>query len=820
MGTVYLARDPDLNRAVAIKVLRDALFDEELLQRFLREARAAANLRHENLITIYDVGQHDHQPFMAMEYVDGKSLAEVIAERQPLTLGEKLFYIEQICAGLHYAHCAGIVHRDIKPANLMVDRQGVIRILDFGIARIEGSGMTSDGAMMGTLNYMSPEQMLGRPVDYRSDIFAIGAVAYELLSYQQAFGGTLDDGLLQRLPHEDPTPLVDLCPGMPGSLEPIVMRALAKRPEDRFANLEETRVAVREVRRSVDPQLEIELVATRQRGGSPDAKGAQTPGSPPARRELLERRARQIAIHRDAARAALAREDLDSATAACEDSLTLDPDDPEALKLLAEIQQTKLRRDQESKERHDRERTIRQRLADAEVKLSRGDIAGAAAQLQQALALDPRAPEALALLPRVKEAAAAAAVTLPDLLTSDLDRTIVINRRLGVRADAIAAGIGSLAWTRRPILLASGIIGIGAAIVIAILWLTPREGPSSSAEPKAAAVAQASPSAAAPAPVVAVGSASNSPAPASPTATNISEGFLQEQLDRITATYRNGDLGAALVLITPVLATTTDNRVRGLARTIAQSAQHSMTAAANAATNRKAPELAPGTLALAEQSRVLAERALGRNDFVEAGTQALLAAASYARAEREAMAATPTAVPLPQIPPAAAPSVAANTSVNSGPANSPASSTTSGVVPAAAPNAAVAAPAFTPSNALDRERAGILQALTRYQSAYRERSIQSLLAVYPSIPRETRQKLEKTFTRDCRDYDVTFGNMQPALNDDPTYATVTVRTTYSCQPKGAQAAQQASVQELFVLRKLGDAWLIESAGTMDAPRPR
>jgi hypothetical protein len=110
--------------------------------------------------------------------------------------------------------------------------------------------------------------------------------------------------------------------------------------------------------------------------------------------------------------------------------------------------------------------------------------------------------------------------------------------------------------------------------------------------------------------------------------------------------------------------------------------------------------------------------------------------------------------------------------------------------------------------------------LTRYQSAYRERSIQALVAIYPSIPRETRQRLERTFNRDCRDYDVTFGNMQPALNDDPTYATVTVRTTYTCQPKGAQAAQQASVQELFVLRKLGDAWLIESAGTMDAPRPR
>src|SRR4029453_16386655 len=113
MGTVYLARDPALDRFVAIKVLRDALLDDELLERFMREARAAANLRHENLITIYEVGQQDNQPFMAMEYVDGESLDKVIAAKQPLTLTQRLDYVEQICAGLYHAHCAGIVHRDV-----------------------------------------------------------------------------------------------------------------------------------------------------------------------------------------------------------------------------------------------------------------------------------------------------------------------------------------------------------------------------------------------------------------------------------------------------------------------------------------------------------------------------------------------------------------------------------------------------------------------------------------------------------------------------------------------------------------------------------
>jgi hypothetical protein len=246
-----------------------------------------------------------------------------------------------------------------------------------------------------------------------------------------------------------------------------------------------------------------------------------------------------------------------------------------------------------------------------------------------------------------------------------------------------------------------------------------------------------------------------------------------------------------------------------------------MTAAANAAANRNAAQLAAGTVALAEQSRTLAERAFSRKDFVEAGTQALLAAAIYSRAEREVVATTPASPPPPAVasapisspvssPPPAAPAV-----VSPPPAATPPAASATTV-----PSPALPTPSTASASALDRERAGILQALTRYQSAYRERSIRALVGIYPSIPRETRQRLEKTFTRDCRDYDVTFGNMQPALNDDPSYATVTVRTTYTCQPKGAQAAQQASVQELFVLRKLGDAWLIESAGTMDAPRPR
>ncbi|MDA1184058.1 MAG: serine/threonine-protein kinase [Acidobacteria bacterium] len=244
MATVYLGRDPDLGRQVAIKVIREEIRDREVLERFLREARAAAALRHPNIITVYASGEHEHQPYMAIEFVDGDSLAQIIHSRRTVALSDKISYLEQICSGLAFAHRAGIVHRDIKPANIMVDREDVVRILDFGIARVEGSAMTQDGSLMGSLNYMSPEQMLGRPIDHRSDIFSLGSVAYELLSYKQAFKGGLNDGLLHRLPHEDPPPLDEVCPGLPVALQRVVMRALEKEPEKRFQDLMEMRAAL------------------------------------------------------------------------------------------------------------------------------------------------------------------------------------------------------------------------------------------------------------------------------------------------------------------------------------------------------------------------------------------------------------------------------------------------------------------------------------------------------------------------------------------------------------------------------------------------
>ena len=840
MGTVYLARDPDLDRLLAIKVLRDLLFEDELVQRFLREARAAGNLRHENIITVYDAGQHDHQPFMAMEYVDGTSLAEIVRTRQPLALADKLSYLEQICAGLHHAHTQGIVHRDIKPANLMVDRRHVIRILDFGIARVEGSGMTKDGALMGTLNYMSPEQMLGRPIDHRSDIFAFGAVAYELIACERAFPGTLQDGLLQRLPHEPPRPLASLCPGLPDELEPIVLRALAKLPQDRFADLEEARIAIRQIRRQLDPDADVEPITPLRR--SPGGGPTPTPGTPSDRHDFLERRARQVAYHRDAARTAFQAQDLDGAAAACEDALTLDPDDREARQLLAEIELAREQRGLESKEKRERERTIRRHLADADLKLSKGDVTTAARLLDQALTLDPTNPAALALKSRLEQSASGGRVVAP---------TVVRPRaRSGTGEPSGAARVAEPSSpadgsaersTRRPMVIAAA-AAMAAVLVAIVLWgpwrdAAPGEPDSSvtarnenattatAPDPRVPAAPQPTPSPAAPPPPAATAPPAAVSAPVVAT-----DSTLQEQLARATATYRRGDLAGALAEIRPVLARTNDETARTLARTIAVDARREMTSAADAARRQKASDRSPGVLATAERARELADRAFRGNDFVEAGNQALLAAANYSLAEREAIAATraaaappvtargvdaatPTA-PAVSAPAAAAPPPAANPNAGVTP-NVPAvtpSPSPAAVATAPPPPSASPAPAAAAARALDVERAGILGAIGRYQNAYRERSVKALKAVYPGLPREMEQQLGRAFSRDCRAYDFAYLNPSVAFTpDDPTAATVTALTTYTCQPRSGQAAAGVSGQEVFMMRKAGDTWVIERA---------
>jgi serine/threonine-protein kinase len=270
MGTLYVARDPILDREVAIKVLRDA-DDEALRARFTREAKSAANLRHRNIVTIFDVGEHEGQPFIAMEYVHGPTFADLIREKVPLTLARKLALIEDLCTGLAYAHDSGIIHRDVKPANLMVDADDRLKILDFGIARVRAeSGMTQIGHMVGSANYMSPEQVTNRPLDGRSDMFAVGAVFFELLSGRRAFEADSVAGVLHKVLSESPEDLRALCPNLAPGIVAIVERSLAKDPAARFADLHAMGAEIAKLRLALGD--DSDAVVARSSGPGPAPK--------------------------------------------------------------------------------------------------------------------------------------------------------------------------------------------------------------------------------------------------------------------------------------------------------------------------------------------------------------------------------------------------------------------------------------------------------------------------------------------------------------------------------------------------------------------
>ncbi|HEY6214806.1 MAG TPA: serine/threonine-protein kinase [Vicinamibacterales bacterium] len=251
MGVLYLGRDPEIGRLVAIKVLRDDVHDEQIRERFRREA-TIGRLIHQNIIMVFDVGEHEGQPFITMEYIDGAIVSQLIEERLAMPLELRLRLVEQLCSGLHYAHGFGIYHRDIKPENLMVDRRRTLKILDFGVAHIDVAGskseMTQAGDLMGTFNYMSPEQVVGHKTDFRCDIFAVGAVMYELLSFQKAFPGSLHDGLLQRVLRDPPVPLDQLVPDIDPVLVTIVNKALEKDREQRYQDLAAMEADVARVR--------------------------------------------------------------------------------------------------------------------------------------------------------------------------------------------------------------------------------------------------------------------------------------------------------------------------------------------------------------------------------------------------------------------------------------------------------------------------------------------------------------------------------------------------------------------------------------------
>ncbi|HMQ33519.1 MAG TPA: serine/threonine-protein kinase [Chloroflexaceae bacterium] len=278
MARVYRAVDVLLQRQVAIKVLAAQLsLDEEFVRRFEREATTAANLRHPAIVTIYDVGEQDGLYYIAMEYVNGRSLHHVLEERATLGLGYAISLLDPVARALDYAHEQGAVHRDIKPHNILIDHDGRVLLTDFGIAQTpdsDGERLTRTGVFMGTPEYISPEQAEARRVDGRSDLYSLAVVAYEVITGRVPFAGATPQLIVahSQLP---PPPPTSVLAHLPGELDEVMARALAKAAERRFP----TGAALVEALRAVAGRYGVPTATREQLAGLADA-----PGAPPAPR--------------------------------------------------------------------------------------------------------------------------------------------------------------------------------------------------------------------------------------------------------------------------------------------------------------------------------------------------------------------------------------------------------------------------------------------------------------------------------------------------------------------------------------------------------
>src|ERR1051325_8025933 len=273
MGEVYLALDSQLDRPVALKILPAQIArDQQRLHRFLQESRAAAALSHPNIAHIYEIGEAEGAHFIAMEYVEGTALDKKIGGR-PLHIAEILDIAIQIADALDEAHAKGIVHRDIKSSNIMITPRGRVKVLDFGLAKLATqSGVTdrtsdselatrvktSPGMVMGTVNFMSPEQALGREVDQRSDIFSFGVVLYEMATGRLPFAGDTVTETIDRIAHSQPEAIARLNYDVPAELEVIVKKALRKDREERYQTIHDALVDLKELRRELDISAGIE----------------------------------------------------------------------------------------------------------------------------------------------------------------------------------------------------------------------------------------------------------------------------------------------------------------------------------------------------------------------------------------------------------------------------------------------------------------------------------------------------------------------------------------------------------------------------------
>jgi eukaryotic-like serine/threonine-protein kinase len=289
MGVVFHGFDPMIGRDVAVKTLRlseagTGLSREELIGRFQTEARAAGLLTHPNIVVVFDAGEEEGLFYITMEFVEGRSLQTLIDAHQPFSLPRVMKLMEQVCSALDFAHQHNVVHRDIKPANLMLTADDSVKITDFGTAKILQFGTAQTSHVMGTPSYMSPEQVKGKPVDGRSDIFSLGVILYELMTGEKPFPGQNITTVIYKIINEDPIPPRSLDSSIHPGLSAVITRALSKDPDTRYQSCHELLDALKNYREMVSPEATVRMApvkATHHAGAVRSSGAAMRPAAMP-----------------------------------------------------------------------------------------------------------------------------------------------------------------------------------------------------------------------------------------------------------------------------------------------------------------------------------------------------------------------------------------------------------------------------------------------------------------------------------------------------------------------------------------------------------
>jgi serine/threonine protein kinase len=411
MGEVYKARDSVINRTVALKTITNNLTNNtDLLERFYQEARAAGTLQHPNIVTIFELNKEGETPYIAMEFLEGESLEKLIARKAPLTISEKLGYIVPVCRALDYAHKRGIVHRDVKPANIVVGSDGLVKVVDFGIARLVDGGLTQTNMLIGTIAYMSPQQIQGDRADERSDIWAMGVTCWELVAGERPFHGDNHAALMMKIISGEPPPLSEKDPASPADLDAVVARMMNKDIAERFQTMEEVLLELEPVWRRIQLGTVSQLIESGKtllesqdllRAQRVLREALQIESSNPEARTLLERanaaiRRSQILpkLHERIERGGqlLASGLPQEARAEAEAALKIDSSFAPAKSLLAGVQAA-----------NDYARLVGDGLRIAKQFLASGAILDADQKLETVLSLDPQNKTALELREHVRE---------------------------------------------------------------------------------------------------------------------------------------------------------------------------------------------------------------------------------------------------------------------------------------------------------------------------------------------------------------------------------------------------------------------------------